>query len=460
MSARPAKLQLAPYRLRDTEAELGTLRVPVRHAAPEAATLELRFVRLKSRAVSPGPAIIFLTGGPGLSGIRSGEGRLFPMFDALRDHSDVILLDQRACVPVAILRDRVMPKSGRPLFPTGRAVSRDEYLRVIRHAVHDEGSYLGLNGIPAGALNTMESADDIAMLSRTLYGDSARTALLGWSYGSHLAMAVLKRHRSLVSRAVLAAPEGPDHTLKRPVRIQEHLERLSARAAFDLTGAAATAFGHLAQRPRPFAVPADSGTDFAHHVIGRFELEWILSEVVADPRALRKLPAWLARMERGDFGMIGREPLLLGAWDALRHELPHSIGRYAMDCASGATAERRALIAREADATLLGNTIDFPLPDICDAVGCPDLGDEFRAAPRSDVPVLFITGTLDCRTPAENVDELAPGLPNHQHVVVEDAGHSDLLFAAGVQEAIVRFIAGGPAGSRVKADALLTFDTE
>jgi pimeloyl-ACP methyl ester carboxylesterase len=415
---------------------------------------------LKSRAPSPGPPLLFLTGGPGLSGIRSGEGRLFPMFGALRDHGDVILLDQRACVPVRILRDHVIPGGDRPLFPQDRAMSRDEYLRVIRSTVHDEASYLRLNGIPVGALNTEESADDVAMLVRTLYGESVRVALLGWSYGSHLAMAVIKRHGSLVASAVLAAPEGPDHTLKRPIRIQEHLARLSALAAFDLTGAMAGALGHLEETPRRFAVQAASVAGRAEHVIGRFELEWILSEIVADPRALRKLPVWLARMGRGDFSLIGTEPLLRGAWDALRHELPHSVGRYCMDCASGATAGRRALIEQEANATLLGNTIDFPLPDICDAIGCRDLGDEFRAAPRSDAPVLFITGTLDCRTPAENVAELAPGLPNHQHLIVEDAGHGDLLLATGVQQAIVRFIAGEPAGGRMKADAALIFDTE
>jgi pimeloyl-ACP methyl ester carboxylesterase len=419
-------------------------------------------VRLKSRAPSPGPPLLFLTGGPGLSGIRSGEGRLFPMFDALRDHGDVILLDQRACVPVRILRDRVMPGNGQPLFPADRAVSRDEYLRIIRNTVHDEASYLRLNGIPTGALNTAESADDVAMLVRALYGENARTALLGWSYGSHLAMAVIKQHGSLVACAVLAAPEGPDHTFKRPIRIQEHLGRVTERAgaSFDLSGTLARVLDRLERKPGHIVIPGEHSTLHASAVLGRFDLEWIVSECLADARALRRLPAVLARMDRGDFSIIGSESLLRGAWLALREELPHGVGRYAMDCASGATAGRRALIEQEADATLLGNTIDFPLPDICGALGCRDLGDEFRAAPRSDVPVLFITGTLDCRTPAENVAELAPGLSNHQHLVVEDAGHSDLLLATGAQSAIVRFIAGEPMGGRVAADAALIFDTE
>jgi pimeloyl-ACP methyl ester carboxylesterase len=189
-------------------------------------------------------------------------------------------------------------------------------------------------------------------------------------------------------------------------------------------------------------------------------MAWTISELISDPRALQRLPVWLARMERGDFSVFEGERLLASAWRALREELPHGVGRYAMDCASGASAERRAMIEIEARTTLLGNTIDFPSPDICEAVGCPDLGDEFRAPPRSDVPVLFITGTLDCRTPAENVAELAPGLPNHTQLVVEDAGHADLLLAVGAQKAMVRFFAGETAGGRVSADAVLAFDAE
>ena len=99
------------------------------------------------------------------------------------------------------------------------------------------------------------------------------------------------------------------------------------------------------------------------------------------------------------------------------------------------------------------------VPEICDAVGCPDLGDEFRAPLFADTPVLFVTGTLDCRTPAENVGEVAPGLPNHQHLVVEDAGHGDLLLASGVQRALTQFVRGHNLESmHVTADVPFQFD--
>ena len=456
--------------LRDTVVDRGVVRVPVRHAEPGGGRIELGFVRLESRATPAGPPVIFLAGGPGLSGVRAAQGRLYGLFDALRDRSDVVLFDQRACQPTGPSIGKTVPA----LFRSDRVVTREEYLRGIAWIVREEAADLVDRGIPLDALNTSESADDVAALARALYGTSARVALLGWSYGSHLALAVLKRHESLIASAVLAAPEGPDHTYKRPLRIQQHLERIAERvrasaspgaSSFDLIATLARVLTRLERRPVTVTIRPD-GLDGVLRpsrdiVIGRFDLEWIVAEGLADARVLRRLPAWLARMDRGDFSMVGTERLLWGALDALRGELPYTVSRYCMDCASGATAARRDQIEREARETLLGRTIDFPLPEICEAVGCPDLGDEFRAPPRSQVPVLFVTGTLDCRTPAENVDELSPGLPNHHHLVVEDAGHGDLLLQRRVQGTIAHFLAEGRVEiHRVHTDEAFTFESQ
>jgi pimeloyl-ACP methyl ester carboxylesterase len=439
-----------------TAAERGSIDVPVRHDDPGPAVITLRFIRLPRRGAGTGAPLVFLTGGPGLSGIQSGSGRLFPLFDALRVHGDVILLDQRACV----VDERVLREGG-PHFPIDRVVSREEYLERIARTVRRDVANLAAGGIPVAALDSAQSADDVALLVRALYGPGARTALLGWSYGSHLAMTIMKRHEAMVARVVLAAPEGPDHTLKLPSRVHAHLERLSRRAGRDLVAMLARALDRLDREPARVPMPADeSGT--AQMMLGRFDLAWTMSELVADTRALRRLPAWLERMERGDFQVLGSEALLRGAWEALREELPHSAVRYCFDCASGATPERHARIEREARETLLGNTIDFPLPEICHAIeGCGSKsGDAIRSPVESGVPALFIHGTVDCRTPAENIDELVPGIQDHERLEVEDAGHGDLLLAGEAQRAIARFLRGERLErARVRADAPLTFET-
>jgi pimeloyl-ACP methyl ester carboxylesterase len=117
---------------------------------------------------------------------------------------------------------------------------------------------------------------------------------------------------------------------------------------------------------------------------------------------------------------------------------------YMMDCASGQTAARRERIEREAKDTLLADFSNFPFPDVCEAWKAPDLGDEFRAPLRSDVPVLFISGTLDARTPVSNAEEYRIGLPNSTHIIIQGAVHSDPLFLSSpkIKEGMMQFLRG------------------
>lgn len=119
---------------------------------------------------------------------------------------------------------------------------------------------------------------------------------------------------------------------------------------------------------------------------------------------------------------------------------------YAMDCASGATEGRNRQIAAEAPATLLGDTINFPFPGICTAWEVPDLGDGFRAPLVTEVPALFISGTLDGRTPVANAEEVRRGFRNSSHLVIEGAGHSDPLFLSSpdIAKAMLAFLQGKP----------------
>ena len=81
---------------------------------------------------------------------------------------------------------------------------------------------------------------------------------------------------------------------------------------------------------------------------------------------------------------------------------------------------------------LLGDAILAPFyPESCrPCVGC-DLGDEYRAPFDSDVPVLFVSGSLDVRTPPANVDAIAPGFSRHAHVLVVNTGHDSRELMSG-----------------------------
>lgn len=432
-------LSLQPLRFGSIDAQRGSLAVPMNRAAPQRGTVELAFVRLPATSSAAGPSIVFLNGGPGLSGIRAGRGRLFELFDSLRTAGEVILLDQRGSgesTPSLACADPLV-------LPIDRAFSREEVLPALLDSTRRCAKALAEQGVELAAFNTNESADDVADLARALGAE--RVSLLGWSYGTHLAFAIMRRHPELVARAVLAGPEGPDHTYKLPKRIQRQLEMIAERArasgAHDLIGSLKTILDRLEREPA--RVSWSDGGAAREAMIGRFDLAWMIAEGIADARVLARIPSWLGRMERGDFSDIARDELLRSYGRELRTGLNRSLVRTCMDCASGASAERMRRIESEARTTLLGRIVDFPFPEICEAVGCPDLGDAFRAPLRSNAAVLFITGTLDARTPAENVDDLVPGFPNHRRIVIEEAGHTDLLAPPGVQRAILRFLESG-----------------
>ncbi len=427
-------LSLRPYRFESADAERGTLTVPMNRAAPGRGVVELVFVRLPATTPSAGPPIVFLNGGPGMSGIRMGRGRLFGFFDALRAHGDVILLDQRgsgeSTPSLACAEPLVLPPSPAP--------PRDEMLRAVIDSTRRCAESLRQAGVDVAAFNTRESAADVAELARTLGAE--RVSLVGWSYGSHLAFAVMRYFPELVARAALLGPEGPDHTFKLPSRIERQLVT-------------------IAERARDAGVATDLFAMLREAIRGRFDLEYVVAQGIADTRMLARLPRWLARMTRGDFSDTANDALLRAYLEEMRVGQVRSLVRFCMDCASGASAERRRRIDDEARTALLGRTIDFPFPEICAAIGCPDLGDAFRAPLRSDVATLFVTGTLDARTPSDNVDDLAPGFRNHRRLVVEDAGHADLLPDPGAQREIANFLARGEIErERVSRENAFRFD--
>ncbi|MEO1367602.1 MAG: alpha/beta hydrolase, partial [Acidobacteriota bacterium] len=76
------------------EAELGTLGVPENRSDPDSEPIALHMVRLLSSAEQPSAPIVYLSGGPGASGIAAARW-LFDTFKALTRTADVILLDQR-----------------------------------------------------------------------------------------------------------------------------------------------------------------------------------------------------------------------------------------------------------------------------------------------------------------------------------------------------------------------------
>jgi pimeloyl-ACP methyl ester carboxylesterase len=199
-------------------AEFGRLQVPENRHDPNSALIELAFVRLPGTARQPGPPLVFLAGGPGGSGIESARlPQRFSWFMALRQAGDLILLDQRG---VGLSN----PRLDTPIrweWPIDRPINRASYLDACRNLSRRSIAFWQERGVDLTGYTTEESADDIDALREALGVE--KVSLWGASYGSHLALATIRRHGERIHRAVIPMVEGPDHTIKLPANIQRQL---------------------------------------------------------------------------------------------------------------------------------------------------------------------------------------------------------------------------------------------
>ena len=438
-SAPPPALTVEPTTFtaddgRTVAAEIGRFRVPENRDRPDGRTIGLAFVRFPSTSPTPGPPIVYLAGGPGGAGTDAASGTRFDLFQALRSVADVVAFDQRGTG----LSDRVPDCPFETDVPLDRPVDRDAQAAAMAETTRQCAAHWRRLGVDLAAYHTEASADDLDALRQALGAD--RVSLWAISYGTHLALSAIRRHPGAVARAVLAGVEGPDHTLKLPSHQQALLEQVAARHAAEHPDAPpflADVEAVLdALRQSPAVVEVAGGTV----AVGAFDVQALAANMLGGPETSMQLPAMFAAMRAGDFSAVApwvvwtKGPRGVDAMSA------------AVDAASGASLWRRARIASEARQTLLGDAINFPAPAQAEALGVPDLGPTFRTPVVSDVPVLFVSGTLDGRTPVANADEVAAGFPNGAHVVIEGAGHSDPLFLSSplILERMRTFFDGEP----------------
>jgi pimeloyl-ACP methyl ester carboxylesterase len=364
----------------------------------------------------------------------------FAIFQALREVTDVIAFDQRGTG----WSNEIPPCPTTLKLPQDQPTTRDSLTAAVRVTAAACARFWKEAGIDLAAYNTWESAADIDALREAL--GVRKASLWGISYGSHLALALLKRYPGNLERVALVGIEGLDETVKLPALTDAYLGRLqaaiaadpeAAKAYPDFLGTMRRVHARLEREPVSVTFKDKAGTDVTL-VLGVSDIR-LLAAGSADPSRSRMLPGLYAMMDAGDFSRAA--PL---AWEFLRK--PDAVRltgmAEAMDVASGISRQRLKLFERQAKDSLLGDVVNFPMPHIGDALAVPDLGDTFRAPFRSDVPVLFMSGTLDGRTYPQSARELIKRFTRGSHLIVENGGHN--LFEASplIKEVVVEWFKG------------------
>lgn len=444
--SKAGELKLEPYTFEapnypKVEAERGFLTVPENRQNPNSRLIQIAFVRFKSTSPNPKSPIIYLAGGPSGSGIGAARSLRFPMFMALREVADVIALDQRGV-------GQSKPNLNCINFldlPLEKAVSENEYLQDAQVKSRLCAKYWTEQGTDLTGYNTIENADDIDDLRKALGVNKIN--LVGISYGTHLGLTILKRHDKNIEKAVLAGIEGLDHSYKLPSNIQLQLEAISKEVKADaelnakipdLLALMQRVFERVEKNPETVEFTDSQSQKKVKVTIGKFDLQLLTAVGMGDTNFISNLPALFYAMDNGNFSFIAPQVV------AFRKRGIGSAMAFMMDCASGISKARFDRIEKEKPNTLLGAIIDFPFPKICEAWNQKDLGDSFRAPFKTNVPTLFISGTLDGRTPISNAEETRKGFSNSHHLIIERAGHSDDLWISSpkIAETMVKFLKG------------------
>jgi pimeloyl-ACP methyl ester carboxylesterase len=281
-------------------------------------------------------------------------------------------------------------------------------------------------GIDLAGYTTVESAGDVDELRRALGYE--RITLVGGSYGSHLALAVMRQYPASVARVVLHGVEGLDHTWDDPA---------GRLAAYERHAAAAEASGRFSARIPPGGLLGALRTVLERldrePVLVTVETDGIERQVVVDGTLVRMIsgyqagqrnrpwlwPEFILGMYEGDYSLPAQ-----AAIDVRRFPIDDPM-HYMMDCASGISGSREERYRSDPAVELLGE-INWEYERLCDVWGAPDLGAEFRAPLESSIPTVIVHGTWDTSTPIENAREVVSTLENGQLIEVTTGNHGGL----------------------------------
>ncbi len=419
-----ATLQFAPYGLKTENhgtqaAEIAWLDVPARHSEPSGPQLRLRIVRLRTpEATRTQAPMIYLAGGPGGSGVGTARGARWPIFDRMRQHGDVLLFDQRgtgeSSLPPACPHEAALPLGREELLASQLATAK----RCMQ--------FWRAQKLDLDAFNTVESAHDINALRLALA--VPKLTLWGMSYGTHLASSVMRLHGEHIERAILMGYEGPPDTYKFPLVADQMLGQIEAMAQLDPK--LPTEFKSVLENTRKLleklerqSIKTSLLRSSDQIEIGKFEAQLGISVMLIRSDFARHIPLAIGLAVKGEGGLLGE--YVQGAQLGMKtfNAMP-----LAMDIASGVSAERMAIINAQTPKSVLGDVLNFPYFSIGAELGIPDLGDEFRTPLISAIPTLFVTGTLDVRTPPANMQAALPGFSAASQLIVNGAGHDNDLW--------------------------------
>lgn len=410
--------------------ELGSFQVPRLHDQPDSGLFTLQYGRIPARNPAPVPPLVFLAGGPGDSPLAwLAHPHLRKAFEELAECQDVILWEQRGCGG-SEPKWHLGPIEGADLLATEEAAlaALTQQAKALIETLPDYN--------PA-YLTPWESARDIPLLAKHLGVE--KIDILAVSYGTHLAMALMKAAPDLIDRAVFCGFEGPDQTWKFAAPFSRQFKKYdetSSGPSFEEVYEwphAAESVASAVQRLKENPVTLPDGSR-----VSDFGLKWMLTSWLGLSSRIKLAKSVCQGIAAEDFAPLAK------AASGFRKSLERPAAFYLNDLASSCSPARWERIMKE-EGSLFAPNPNFPFPMIREAWGQDPLPDWFREDCRWEGHLLVMLGEHDCFTPPENYYDSAIALHHRNGFVIGEAAHDQFLGNDMVMYEIEYFLADSPA---------------
>lgn len=404
-------------------------------------TIRLAVAILRSPSVNPRPdPVLFLQGGPGLPTLMT-SAFVASAYAPILAERDIVLFDQRGTgysQPSLTCPFGGSPNQRTPLSRMQRS-DRPALLREQVNKFIACGAEMRRAGIDLRAYNSAESAADGEDLRRALGYQSWN--LLAGSYGSRLALNIMRYYPKTTRSVVLDSPYPPQVSFHTGVfaAFDTALERLFAECRADIACNQAypnlertfnQMVAQLNQRPAPVTLRDEQGRPYAMIRLTGNDVMQLIYVYMYESTFIIQIPQLIQATAQQNY-----QPAI-DLLTPLLAPLPISMGmQLAVQCNEDATfsTARDFVAARHAHprvsalalSTFIEEAINFheALLDICAAWGLSTPDPSANDPVVSDVPALVIGGQLDPITPPENVKLTARTLPRSVQVFYPRGGH-------------------------------------
>jgi pimeloyl-ACP methyl ester carboxylesterase len=423
--------------VQDDKAECGILSAPENRSSDKSRVIHLPVVILHSRAPgAPRDAVLFMTGGPGLSSTSNVPTSRDVIFTEDRDY---VVLEQRGAPnanPALVCPEMAAPKRE---TATGRLKGTDA-AKALATAARNCRNRLVTEGADLAAYTTAQTAADIEALRKALGYE--QWDLYGISYSTRLMLTVARDYPNSVRSMVL------DSVLPLEVNFEEASAANMIRAlnvVFDrcaVSPGCAHSYGdvrkkfydliqHADHSPLPLPITAEEAGGSLPRIAGS-EVAKAVYSALHDLNAIPDLPRIVAEAYRGDYKLLtGLVRKNLGApgyaWGL----------RYSVWCSEEFPFEdRNAIAAQVSPAQGLGGLDLGTLPpEVCDAWRVPPAPAKENQPVVSSVPTLIMAGEFDPDTPPAWGQRLVGPLSHAYFIELRGRSHVAGYYRCGQQVA-------------------------